>query len=443
MLWTVRVYTHCPSPPSTRCDQPLSAPENSPEQGDINSPEPEPGLWQNTQFRVYMGATALAGNATSIQQLLLSWLLVGILLLPADQVGIIQALIGLPGILLMLWGGASADKQDSRTLLIRVYATSWLFPLALFFANRIDLLNIWTVALFGLAMSTALYFSSPAQQAILNRVAGSQVQRGVTVATAMQFLVQMVGLVIAGQMETIGVGFVLLVQSASLILGALAVMRIEPLPLNPDPERRSTMTVMLEGFRAAYDNKTIFHTLIITFTSGVFNAGAFVTALPFIVKRAYDGDALGLATIMIVFFMGATISNVIQFWIMPLARPGLWFLIMQFTRIIILFFVWIQPDWWILMVVLFAWGLNMGVTTNLSRALVQESADRAYLGRVLSVYNLGMMGSMPVGAMIIGFIIEAFGTMNAIIPAMIISAVLCAYGFTLTNLGRYKSPGFD
>ena len=61
----------------------------------------------------------------------------------------------------------------------------------------------------------------------------------------------------------------------------------------------------------------------------------------------------------------------------------------------------------------------------------------------MSVCSLGMMGSMPVGAMIIGFIIEAFGTMNAIIPAMIISAVLCAYGFTLTNLGRYKSPGFD
>ena len=409
----------------------------------MNSHEPAPGLWRNAQFRVYMGATALAGNAGAIQQLLLSWLLVGILLRPADEVGIIQALIGLPGILLMLWGGASADKQDSRTLLIRVYATSWLFPLALFFANRIDLLNIWTVTLFGIAMSTALAFSNPAQQAILNRVAGGQVQRGVTAATAVQFLVQIAGLIIAGQMERVGVGFVLLIQSASLILGALTIMRIKPLPPNPDPERRSTMTVMLEGFRAAYNNKTIFHTLIITFTSGVFNAGAFMTALPFIVKRAYDGDALGLATILIVFYLGATISNVIQFWIMPLARPGLWFLIMQFTRIIILFFIWIQPDWWVLMVAMFVWGLNMGVTTNLSRALVQESADRAYLARVLSVYNLGMMGSMPVGALILGFIIEAFGTLNSLIPAMVVSALLCAYGFMFTRLGRYKSPGFD
>ncbi|MBO6824235.1 MAG: MFS transporter [Pseudomonadales bacterium] len=420
---------------------PLSTPDPSNAET-LPTPE-EPGLWQNVQFRIYLGTTALAGNAASIQQLLLSWLMVGILLLPADQVGIIQALIGIPGILLMLWGGASADKTDSRSLLIWVYATSWLFPMALFFADRIDLLNIWTVALFGVAMGTALFFSNPAQQAILNRIAGSHVQRGVTAATAMQFLVQILGLIIAGQMETIGVGFVLIVQSISLVLGAIAVTWIKPLPVNPKPERRSTMAVMLEGFKAAYENKTIFHTLIVTFTSGIFNAGAFMTALPFIVKRAYDGDALGLATIMIVFYLGATISNVIQFWIMPLARPGFWFLAMQFTRIIILFFVWIQPGWFALMAVLFAWGLNMGVTTNLSRALVQESAEQAYLARVLSVYNLGMLGSMPIGALIIGFIIEAFGTMNAMVPAMIVSAALCVYGFLFTGLATYRSPGFE
>ena len=49
--------------------------------------------------------------ALAMQQLLLSWILIGILDLPADQVGVIQALIGLPGIVLMLMGGASADQQ--------------------------------------------------------------------------------------------------------------------------------------------------------------------------------------------------------------------------------------------------------------------------------------------------------------------------------------------
>ena len=399
-------------------------------------------LWKNSQFRIYLGTTAFTGNAAAMQQLLLSWLLVGILLLPADQVGMIQALIGLPGIVLMLWGGASADRTDARSFLLKVYAVAWLFPLALFGMTEIGLLNIWTVSLFGIVMSTAISFSSPAQQAILNRVVGTEVQRGVTAATAVGFIVQMLGLILAGQMEIVGVANILLIQSVSLVLGALTVMKIAPLPIARRNNKSSTFDSMLDGFRASYKNKNIFHTLIITFTSGVFNAGAFMTALPFIVKRVYDGDALGLATIMIVFYAGATISNIIQFRVMPLEKPGLWFLIMQFTRIFIIYLVWIQPEWWVLMAVLFVWGLNMGVTTNLSRAIMQEASEPEYLARVLSVYTLGMMGSMPVGALVIGFIIEGFGTMNAMLPAMFISAAVCIYGFAFTDLSKYISPSF-
>ena len=404
--------------------------------------EQHTSLWQNSQFSIYLGTTAFTGTATAMQQLLLSWLLVGILLLPADQVGMVQALIGLPGIVLMLWGGASADRTDARSFLLKVYAVAWLFPLALFGMTEIGLLNIWTVSLFGIVMSTAISFSSPAQQAILNRVVGTEVQRGVTAATAVGFIVQMLGLILAGQMEIVGVGNILLIQSVSLVLGALTVMKIAPLPIARRDNKTSTFDSMLDGFRASYKNKNIFHTLIITFTSGVFNAGAFMTALPFIVKRVYDGDALGLATIMIVFYAGATISNIIQFRVMPLEKPGLWFLIMQFTRIFIIYLVWIQPEWWVLMAVLFVWGLNMGVTTNLSRAIMQEASEPEYLARVLSVYTLGMMGSMPVGALVIGFIIEGFGTMNAMLPAMFISAVVCIYGFAFTDLSTYTSPSF-
>ena len=399
-------------------------------------------LWQNQQFRAYLWSTGFAGTSAAMQQLLVSWLLVGILLLPAGQVGIIQAIIGLPGILLMLWGGATADRADARTLLIQVYAVAWLFPMALFAVDQFGWLNIWTVSAFGVAMSTAISFSNPAQQAILNRVAGKDVQRGVTAATAMSFIVQILGLMLAGQMELIGVGFVLLIQALSLILGAFAVRSIAAADVSRDRNPESTLSTIIAGLKAAYADKTIYQTLIVTFISGVFNAGAFMTAIPFIVKRAYDGDALGLATIMIVFYAGATISNIIQFKIMPLARPGFWFLVMQLTRVFILLLVWIQPAWWLLMIALFVWGLNMGVTTNLSRAIVQETGEPVYLARMLSVYSLGLVGSMPVGALIIGFIIEGFGAMNAMIPAMFVSGLLCAYGFFFTGLSKYRSPGF-
>lgn len=378
--------------------------------------------------------------AMSMQQLLISWLLVGVLLLPAGQVGLVQALIGMPGILLMLIGGAIADQLDPRTLLIRVYSVAWFFPIALIFVVHIDQLNIWTVSIFGVAMSAAISFASPAQQAILNRTVGDNLQRGVTAATAITFVVQIFGLLISGQMEGIGIDVVLIVQALSLILGLLAVRGIVAASEKPAGSGTPMSRIIKEGFRAAWKNRSVLQTLVITFISGIFNYGAFAIAIPFIIKHTYDGDAFGYAAILVIFFAGAATSNFIQYWVMPLARPGFWFLVMQASRTVILFFIWIKPDWWILSAVMFAWGLNMGVTTNLGRTIVQEASEPEFLARLLSVYSLGVMGAMPIGAVILGLIIQQFGELNALLPAMVISVLLCVYGLIFTSLGQYRSP---
>ena len=127
---------------------------------------------------------------------------------------------------------------------------------------------------------------------------------------------------------------------------------------------------------------------------------------------------------MVTFYLGAAISNLIQFKLMPLKKPGFWFLILQLSRILVLFLVWMQPSWTFLLAVLFAWGLNMGVTTNLSRTIVQEASESRFLARILSVYNIGLMGSIPIGAVIIGHVIEQYGTMSAMIPGMFLSALV-------------------
>lgn len=398
-----------------------------------------PSLWQETQFRLYLGSVSFSGAAMAMQQLLITWLLVGILVLPATQVGAIQALIGLPGIALMLWGGAVADRTDPRGLLIQVYSLAWLFPIALFTAVQLDLLNIWSVSVFGLAMSTAIAYASPSQQAILNRIAGSQVQRGVTLSTIASFLVQIIGLAISGQMENVGVDTILMIQSLSLVLAALAVRQLAPAEASPAIQQK-TIAIIFDGFRAVIENRTILHTMIITFVSGIFNYGAFAIALPYIVKRIYEGDAIGFATMMVIFYTGATISNVIQYWVMPLTRPGFWFLAMQLTRALLLYLIWLQPEWWILLLVMFFWGLNMGITTNLSRAIVQETSDPKFLARLLSVFSLGMMGAIPIGAIAIGLLVGWFGEVDALIPSMFISIGLFAYGFIFTKVGDYRSP---
>ena len=95
---------------------------------------------------------------------------------------------------------------------------------------------------------------------------------------------------------------------------------------------------------------------------------------------------------------------------------------------------------WIFALAAIAWGLNMGVTTTLARTIVQESATEEYRARIMSVYSLGLIGSAPIGALMLGWIIEVFGTLNALIPAIVISIILFLYGTQFTSVYKYQSP---
>ena len=192
--------------------------------------------------------------------------------------------------------------------------------------------------------------------------------------------------------------------------------------------------------QATLRSKIIFNVLVINFVSSIFNAGSFITVFPFIVKRIYEGDAWTLSVLMAIFFAGAALSNALLLKFMPLVRPGRLFLVMQLSRIVVLLMIYVRGDFWLLVLGTFGWGLNMGITSNLARTIVQESAEPAYRGRILSVFSVGMVGSAPIGAVVLGWLIETFGTLNALWPAMILSAVLCAYGAWFTNVWRYQSP---
>ena len=396
-------------------------------------------IWQNSEFRLYLGSTAFSGIAFAMQQLLLSWSLIGILEIPATQVGIIQAAAGIPGIFVMLLGGVRADETDPRALLIRVYLVAPLLPIFLITVINFQQLNILSVLIWALGMSFCVSYSSPAQQAILNKIASSSVQKAVSAATAIGFIVQILGLGLAGTIDKYGLLPALSFQAICLGLGGITVRRLNPQP----PTIKNTESAFKNfagGFRAIYEKPDMMQTLLINFVSSIFNAGAFMTVFPFIVKQIYDGDAFLLSFLMIIFYAGATASNFLMIRIMPVVRPGRIFLIMQVSRMVILGVMWLHPAFWVFALACVAWGLNMGITMTLARTIVQESAAEEYRARIMSVYSLGLLGSAPIGALMLGSIVESFGTLNALIPAILISIALFLYGILFTGVYSYRSP---
>ncbi len=396
-------------------------------------------IWRNSEFKVYLGSTAFSGVGFAMQQLLLSWTLIGIMEVPATQVGIIQAAAGIPGIFIMLLGGVRADERDPRALLIKVYLFAPLLPLLLIILISLEQLHIYSVLIWALGMSLCVSYSSPAQQAILNKIARSSVQKAVSAATAIGFIVQIFGLALAGTIDEYGLLPALSVQATCIGLGAIAVRRLNPQPPS-NGNKESSFQKLASGFRAIHGKPEIMQTLLINFISSVFNAGAFMTVFPFIVKEIYNGNAFVLSFLMIIFYVGATTSNFLMIRVMPLLRPGRIFLIMQLSRMFILGIIWLQPAFWIFALACVGWGLNMGVTMTLARTIVQESAAEEYRARIMSVYSLGLLGSAPIGALMLGRIVESFGILNGLVPAIFISVILFVYGILFTRVSQYRSP---
>lgn len=395
-------------------------------------------MWHNAQFRAYLGNTGFAGLALAMQQLLLSWSLIGILELPADQVGLLQGLVGVPAIFLMLLGGARSDNGDPKRLLIGAYLVAPIFPLFLLVMELGDQFAVWSVLVWALGVSIVQAVSTPAQQAILNRISAGNLQQGVTAATAIGFVVQVVGLIIAGQLDRVGMSTVLLVQGLSFLGAAIAMRYISsqaPLQVSPT----SAVDQIRKGLAATLKSKVIMSVLLINFVSTIFNAGSFMTVFPFIVKRVYDGDALLLSILMAIFFGGAVLANSLLLKFQPLLRPGRLYLVLQLSRVIVLVMLFVKGDLWLLVTGTFLWGMNMGVTSNLARMIVQESAEAEYRGRILAVFSVSMVGSAPIGAIVLGVIIETVGTLEALLPAMLVSVLLAAYGAFMTPIWKYTS----
>ena len=403
---------------------------------EVAEPTPES---VSSEFAPYLMSTGLAGIAIAMQQLLLAWILIGVLELPASEVGLVQAIVGIPGIILILLGGAKADGMDPRSMLIKVYACAPVLPLFLVAMLIFSQIALWNILLWGLGMSFVISYTSPAQQALLNRVARVEVQKSVSAASAIGFIVQILGLAVAGTLEVLGLIPVLLIQLACFALAALMVARIS----RSKPKtatRESTLLQLKKGLAAIAANPVIAQALSINFISSIFNAGSFMTVFPFIVRRIYEGDAFLLSMMMVIFYCGATTSSLAMMRFMPLERPGRIFLLMQLSRMFILGIMWMQPALWAFAIAAILWGINMGVTLTLARTIVQESAAEEFRGRIMSVFTLGLLGSAPIGAIVLGFIIEAFGTLNALLPAMMLSLGLFLYGVFFSRVYHYKSP---
>ena len=386
-------------------------------------------------FAYYLGGSSLWMAGMSLYGFLFTWLLVGVLEQPADKAGVARSIAELPPLALLLVGGLIGDRMNGRTYLLIMHLVMALPPLLIAFVYERGDLGYWWVVAYGVGMAGIQALSDPARQAALSRVASFDVQRAVVIMTIATTSVGMLGFYLGGQLEVLGLVEVLVIQSALFLVGSLATRLLPDLPSTPGARPQ-----LLDAVRATWRTTQARNIIGLNFLSSLFNAGAYIIAMPYIVKEVYGGDAAFLAQVMIVFTIGSVGSNALLYFVMPLLHPGRLFLFMQITRMVILGVLVLHPPLWLFYVALIAWGLNMGITTTLVRTTVQELAPAENRSQVLSVLLLSFMVAAPVSASLLGLVIDGFSPLAALIPGIVISAIIFIIGLWFSGLWQYRSP---
>src|SRR3954454_6097165 len=190
-------------------------------------------------FPIYLVGLGSWFVPLGIQMVLFSWLAAIVLHMDAFAVGIAQVALMAPGILFLPLGGLVADRGNARRLLLRYHFLYALPPLALAGVVMMGGLSYPLLIAYGLAAGSIGAFAVPTRDALLPFVAKGNLPRAVALATALQFLGQLVGIACASQADRLGAVPLLFTHAALVLLGAIAVWLLPNPPMHA-PARHSS-----------------------------------------------------------------------------------------------------------------------------------------------------------------------------------------------------------
>lgn len=373
--------------------------------------------------------------AFGMQTVLFAYLLKNVLQVSGTALGIGQMALALPSVIFILFGGVLAERADGRWILVILNALAIIPAIFLTLAVKDAWLNYTVMIVYALSIGTIGAFMMPARDAILNEVvarrsaAGSSLtlQQGVTMATMVQFVGQIAGLLAAGYAKTLGTWPILIGQASCFLIASIAGFFLL---------RGQTIKTGRSGLNAAFGDiadgvKTVFKNPILAgmtcsmFGVGTFIIGGFLVVLPIINADSYGMHSQGLTNLFITFWAGACVSSVALTMLKGVKQPGRLFLLAQLYGGLSILFMMMKVPYSLFLILVFSWGLAAGISITMSRSIVQGAAPPDKLARVLSIYQMGFMAGAPLGAFLLGFLTDQVGLYRvALVPSICMTLIV-------------------
>jgi MFS family permease len=371
--------------------------------------------FSHRNYRLFWMGAFLSNVGTWMQAVAQGWLVLQ-LTNSAFWLGLDAFMASAPAFVLTLVGGVFADLVDRRRLLIYTQVVAGLAALGLAVLVSTDLVNRWIVLGFSFITGCCMALASPSYLAMTFDLVGREDLANAVALNSTQFqLSRVVGPALAGfGFRLFGLAGCFYVNALSFIavVVSLGMVRLEPglagASAHSVKDRRALWRDLLEGFRYVSNRPRVFSLLTISAVNSLFGAPYFAL-IPIYARDVFNLGASGLAWLMGMAGAGAFCGAAFLTILGDFRRKG-WLVLggsLSFGISVIAFALSARLT--LSYVFLFALGFSIVTSVAATNTLLQKLVTDQMRGRVMSMFILSFMGTMPIGNILAGSASHRFG----------------------------------
>jgi MFS family permease len=334
---------------------------------------------------------------------------------------------GVPSWLFMMYGGVVADRVSRRKLLIVTQSIMMILAFVLATLVFTGTVQPWHILLLAFGLGSANAFDAPARLAFVSEMVNREDLTNAVALNATMFNTALIiGPAIAGIIYTaFGPGWCFAVNGISFIAVIIALAAMHLRPSVETSQHSSTFTALKEGIHYVLYQPIIRALVGLVATTSLFGM-SLGTLLPAWSVKVLHGNAATNGLLFSARGVGSLLGA------LTLATFGRSHMRGKFITVGSLcfpvFIAFFALTYWLplsLLLMVFL-GIATIFVVNLANATIQSIVPDSLRGRVMGVYSTIFMGSMPLGALLLGTIAEHAGEAEAALLSS--TAAFCIAG---------------
>lgn len=382
----------------------MSITRDSQPQGQVVPRESRLAAFGVRNFRRYFIGQIVSSVGSWTQALAVTWIVLD-LTDRSDQLGIVMALQFLPMLLLGAPAGVLADMIDNRRLLIATSASSGFVALGFAAMIASGHTSMWVIYTLTTMLGLLLAVERPAMQAILFQLVGPDLLPSAVAANStINSISRLVGPALAGALIAgFGVGICFAVNAASYLVVIAALVRLRRGELIDRPLIGRTKGKLREGFAYVRNQPDVRRPLLVMVVVGTM-ALNFQTTFPSMVRFEFNLGAGSIGTAMSVSAIGSLLGGIYIAGVKPDSRRTLGIVLVGFAATLVA--LGLAPGYWAFVALSIPLGFASASFQSVDTVVLQQATEPAMQGRVMALQQMAWFGSTPIGALLMGWVIQ-------------------------------------